>query len=309
MDTAKLRTRLVEPVGLLASASVSKSPHAQPEATRYGASLVKRGAKLSMHLGWFPDASDISLEEAQAGLDALVLRAAGFDLERGAPLDGTPEPRDVLDVACGLGGTLARLSALTSASLVGVDFDEGQLETARRAPWAQAGRATFQRADACALPFDDGSFDLVFSVEAAFHFRSRAAFFGEVARVLRPGGRLVMTDILHATATPGVTHVPPRDATVDDATAALDACFGPWRDPLGLEGNVQDLAAAAGLRLTSATDLSAGTLRSGEHFVGRGTSFEWPPEPGLSEISRGVTALTWLQARGHQRVMLLTFQR
>lgn len=295
--------------GLLESGAMSKPPLAQPEATRYSASLVARGARLSMHLGWFPDATDIPLEEAQARLDALVLHAAGFDVERSALREGAPDPQRVLDVACGLGGTLARLSTLTSAVLVGVDRDEGQLTQARSAEWALSGRASFQRADACELPFEDASFDLVLSVEAAFHFRSRATFYAEVARVLRPGGRLVMTDILHASATPGVTEVPARNALADDATAALDACLGPWPDPMGLEGSAQALAEAGGLRLTSATDLSAGTLRGAEHFLGPGASLDWPPQPGISTISRGVTALTWLQARGHQRVVLLTFER
>ena len=158
------------------------------DATRYSASLVERGANLSMHLGWFDGDGQRSLEEAQRRLDELVLAAAGFDSESREWVGSGPGPQRVLDVACGLGGTLSRLSALTSASLFGVDRDEGQLRQARQAPWAGAERAQFQQADACELPFEASSFDLLLSVEAAFHFRSRAAFFREAARVLRPLG-------------------------------------------------------------------------------------------------------------------------
>ena len=49
--------------------------------------------------------------------------------------------------------------------------------------------------DAARLPLADGAADGVISVEAAFHFRSRRAFFEECYRVLRPGGVLSMTDI------------------------------------------------------------------------------------------------------------------
>jgi SAM-dependent methyltransferase len=50
-------------------------------------------------------------------------------------------------------------------------------------------------ADATRLPLRDASVDGVISVEAAFHFPSRAAFFAEGVRVLRPGGVLTMSDI------------------------------------------------------------------------------------------------------------------
>src|SRR5439155_22471526 len=66
----------------------------------------------------------------------------------------------------------------------------------------RAGRAKLRAADAspvvgdaCRLPIAGGSLDGVISVEAAFHFASRRAFFEECVRVLRPGGVLTMSDV------------------------------------------------------------------------------------------------------------------
>jgi SAM-dependent methyltransferase len=77
--------------------------------------------------------------------------------------------------------------------LIAVNITAWQLAAGRdRLRQAAAGPVA---GDAARLPIASGSLDGLISVEAAFHFRSRKAFFDECYRVLRPGGVLTMSDI------------------------------------------------------------------------------------------------------------------
>jgi ubiquinone/menaquinone biosynthesis C-methylase UbiE len=92
-------------------------------------------------------------------------------------------PARIVDVGTGTGAgafTLAR--RFPNAQIVGVDLSNAMLDQARRNTPAELGdRVTFQRGDASALPFADGSFDL------AAH-ANMIPFFDEVARIVIPGG-------------------------------------------------------------------------------------------------------------------------
>jgi SAM-dependent methyltransferase len=99
-------------------------------------------------------------------------------------------PRRLLEVAAGTGGLTRELAAaIPAARLTATDLNSAMVELgSRRAP-----RAAWQQADALRLPFDDELFDLAVCQFGVMFFPDKPAAFGEVRRVLRPGGRLLFS--------------------------------------------------------------------------------------------------------------------
>ena len=95
------------------------------------------------------------------------------------------EPRSVLEVGCGEGELAERLQRALGVAVVAVDQSERMVELARaRGVDARLG-------DVQELPFDDGSFDVAVAAWMLYHAPDLDRAVGELARVLRRGGRLV----------------------------------------------------------------------------------------------------------------------
>ncbi|SFS65575.1 methyltransferase domain-containing protein [Saccharopolyspora flava] len=147
-----------------------------------------------LHFGYWEDEDD----DAPLGVAALRLTDMVIDRLR---VDDT---HHVLDVGCGIGGPALRTARRTGARVTGITVSEAQIEQAKAAALSEDLRLDFQLADALRLPFLDASFDAAFALESMMHMPDRRQVLGEIARVLRPGGRLVLTDFFERAPIPEV---------------------------------------------------------------------------------------------------------
>jgi len=129
----------------------------------------------------------MDLRSATAALTSLVFDAARFH----------PGQR-VLDVGCGIGAPACKLASLIDVQVVGISTSPKGVDQANRRA-TQAGlhhRVRFECRDGMENGLPDGSFDRLFALESSHLMRRRDALLRECARVLRPGGRLAMCDIV-----------------------------------------------------------------------------------------------------------------
>jgi cyclopropane fatty-acyl-phospholipid synthase-like methyltransferase len=155
-----------------------------------------------------------------------------------ARLLGLRRDEHVLDLACGRGSTALLLAEEFGARVSGLDLSaanvalaQGRLTTAER-----VRQVSFELADAEQLPHPDAAFDAVVIECALCTFSDKARVATEIVRVLRPGGRLGLTDVV---AEPD--QLPPELTTV----AARIACVA---GALSMNGYC-DVLEAAGLRV------------------------------------------------------------
>jgi demethylmenaquinone methyltransferase / 2-methoxy-6-polyprenyl-1,4-benzoquinol methylase len=113
--------------------------------------------------------------------------------ERAADLAAVGPGDRVLDVATGTGDLAIALRQRVGpeGEVVGSDFSEAMLELAR----AKAGDVDFELGNALDLPYDDASFDAATVGFGARNFADLARGLSEMARVVRPGGRVVVLEL------------------------------------------------------------------------------------------------------------------
>ena len=195
-----------------------------------------------LHYGVF-DAPQDPLPAATSRLTDVMIEQARLE----------PDLR-LLDVGCGSGTQACRLVEEHGIEVLGITTSQvGIDESTDRARSRGIDRARFELRDATANGLPDDSFDRVWALESSHLMPDRTAFVSEAARVLRPGGRFVMCDIVRLREIPFL-----ELRRRSDEFAILREAYGSARmDP------VESYAAAVrdnGLEVDQVVDLSEATF-------------------------------------------------
>lgn len=204
--------------------------------------LLARFQGGSIHYGYWtgPD-DDSSFEQASERLTDIVV----------GKLAVGPGDR-VLDLGCGTGKPAIQLARGTGAHVVGVSISTSDIEVATALATAEGmqEQVTFQHGNAVDLDLPAASFDAVLAIELLVHVPDRLHVLKQIARVLRPGGRLALTDFVKRGPE---THNEELEAALTEALAAFAS------GPLAREEDFPLFAKEAGLELDEIVDITDNT--------------------------------------------------
>lgn len=151
------------------------------------------------------------------------------------------QPRRILEVAAGTGiVTEALARALPEAEIVATDLNQAMLDVAAKR--LQSDRISFQTADAQALPFPDGAFDLVVSQFGVMFYPDRVKGNAEARRVLRDGGTYlaIIWDRLDRNPASRIVHDAVAALYPDNPPSFLARTPFGYSDPAAIERDLRD---------------------------------------------------------------------
>ncbi|KAG2454116.1 hypothetical protein HYH02_001154 [Chlamydomonas schloesseri] len=142
-----------------------------------------------MHHGYYPKGAPVkSNQQAQIDMIEETLKVAGVT-----------QAKKMVDVGCGIGGSSRYISRKFGCTANGITLSPKQAARANALSKEQGfgDRLQFQVGDALAQPFENGSFDLVWSMESGEHMPDKKKFVSELARVCAPGGTVIVVTWCH----------------------------------------------------------------------------------------------------------------
>ena len=146
-----------------------------------------------MHHGYYGKNGNYKLDRRQAQIELIeeLLVWAGYNQNNA--------PANIIDVGCGIGGSTLHLAQKFGCQATGITLSPVQASRAKERA-KEAGltdSVRFEVANALAMPFEDNTFDLVWSLESGEHMPDKNKFLAECYRVLKPGGKIILATWCH----------------------------------------------------------------------------------------------------------------
>lgn len=142
----------------------------------------------------------------------------------------------VLDVGCGIGGAARTIASLTACKITGIDLTPEYIEVAKTLTQLTGleVRADFQAASALSMPFEDKAFDAAITFHVAMNIKDRAGLYQEIARVMKPGARLCIYDVMKKGSEP-ITFPMPWAETEEASHLVTPGDMEPLLETAGFE--------------------------------------------------------------------------
>lgn len=173
----------------------------------------------------------------------------------------------VLDVGCGLGGTARYLAAQYGCTVAGIDLTEEYISIGKKLTQIVdlSDRVELRHGSALQIPYEDERFDIVWTEHVQMNIADKNRFYAEIARVLKPGGRLLFHDIFRG----------PGDSPLYPTPWAEDASMS----KLATETEARSIMEQEGLEIDQwlVTD-----QESIEHFKNKGAQIKADGPPPIS---------------------------
>ena len=186
-------------------------------------------------------ATDTLTAAELATVDEFHIRGRSATLELAEAMNLAPDSQ-VLDIGSGLGGPARTLAEVHGCHVTGVDLTQAFCDAATTlSDWVGLGsRVMFRQGDATALPFVDKSFDAAMTIHVAMNIARKDLVYAEAKRVLKPGGRFAVYDVLQGEGGEVLYPVPwAREPSISHLATPDEMC---------------SLLAAAGFRIIESQD-------------------------------------------------------
>lgn len=223
-----------------------------------------------IHLGYYND------EERARGYKSKNFIQAKYDfIDKMATFGGLDnlQPAKILDVGCGIGGTSRYLAKKfgPSTAVTGITLSPNQVTRATElAKERGIANAEFKIMDALNMSFPDNTFDVVWACESGEHMPDKKRYVEEMARVLKPGGRIVIATWCQRDE--GNRPFTPADRKM------LDFLYSEWTHPyfISISDYAKLMLGTKSLDAVKTEDWAEQTIPAWRHSIWVGVFDPWP---------------------------------